>query len=107
MSIMEKVFKYEETDLPVIKYKDEMWFRGKTVVEILGYAIQCKVIREHADSEHRVRLAELRGVSESRGFQNGTPTNNQKNTIYINKSDLYSVIYLVPKKNQHAILSNG
>ena len=67
MSIMEKVFKYEETDLPIIKYKDEIWFCGKTVVEILGYAIQRKAIREHVNPEDRVRLAELRGASEFRG----------------------------------------
>ena len=54
MSIIEKVFRYEETDLPVIKYKDEIWFRGKTVAEILGYAIQHKAIREHVDLEDRV-----------------------------------------------------
>ena len=61
MSIIKKVFSYEETELPVIKYKDEIWFRRKTVVEILGYAIQCKAISEHVDPEDRVRLTELRG----------------------------------------------
>ena len=61
MSIIKKAFSYEETELPVIKYKDEIWFRGKTVAEILGYAIQCKVIREHVDPEDRVRLTELCG----------------------------------------------
>ena len=42
MSIIKKVFYYEETELPVIKYKNEIWFRGKTVAEILAYAIQRK-----------------------------------------------------------------
>ena len=36
MSIIEKVFKYEETEVAVIKCKDDIWFRGKTIVEILG-----------------------------------------------------------------------
>ena len=76
MSIIEKLFRYEETDLPNIKYKDEIWFRGKTVVEILGYAIQRKAILEHVDPEDNVRLTELRGgtnrssslrASESKG----------------------------------------
>ena len=40
MSIIEKVFKYEENELSVIKCKDEIWSRGKTVAEILGYSIQ-------------------------------------------------------------------
>ena len=37
MCIIENLFYYEEPELPVIKYKDEIWFRGKTVAEILGY----------------------------------------------------------------------
>ena len=34
MSIIEKVFIYEETELSVIKYKDDIWFRGKRTAEI-------------------------------------------------------------------------
>ena len=60
MSIIKKVFSYEETELPVIKYKDEIWFRGKTIAEILGYAIQRKAIREHVDPEDRVRPAQFK-----------------------------------------------
>ena len=61
VSIIEKVFHYKETELPLIKYKDEIWFRGKTIAEILGYAIQRKAIHEHVDPEDRMRLTELRG----------------------------------------------
>ena len=59
MSIIERVFHYGETELPVIKYKDEIWFRGKTIAEILGYAIQRKAIREHVDPEDKRKLSEL------------------------------------------------
>ena len=38
MSIIEKVFKYGETELSVIKCKDDIWFRGKTLAEVLGYS---------------------------------------------------------------------
>ena len=44
MTIIEKVFHYEESELSVIKCKDEIWFKGKTIAEILGYAIQRKAI---------------------------------------------------------------
>ena len=100
MSTIKKVFSYEETELPVIRYKDEIWFRGKTVVDILGYAIQRKAIREHVDPEDRVRLTELRGgtnrssslrASGSRGSKTDPLTNKEKNTIYINESGLYSL----------------
>ena len=43
MSITEKVFRYEDTELSVIKCKDDIWFRGKTIAEILEYAIQYKM----------------------------------------------------------------
>ena len=43
MNIIEKVFKYGETELSVIKCKDDMWFRGKTLAEVLGYSIHLKL----------------------------------------------------------------
>ena len=55
MSIIEKVFHYEATELSVIKCKDEIWFRGKTIAEILGYAIQCKAILDHVDHSGNLR----------------------------------------------------
>ena len=49
MSIIEKVFKYEETELSVIKHQDDIWFRGKTLAEILGYSSPLKAIGKHLD----------------------------------------------------------
>ena len=114
MSIIEKLFRYGQTDLLIIKYKDEIWFRGKTVAEILGYAIQRKAIREHVDPEDKRKLSELglkskqnetdplkskqnesfwlKKASGSRGSKTDPLTNNEKNTIYINESGLYSLI---------------
>ena len=37
MSIIEKVFKYEVTEVPVIKYEDEIWFKAVVVATILKY----------------------------------------------------------------------
>ena len=37
MSIMEKVFNYEESEIIVIKCRDEVWFRGKDIAKALGY----------------------------------------------------------------------
>ena len=42
MCIIKKVFHYEETELPVIKCKDDIWFRGKTIAEILSTQINVK-----------------------------------------------------------------
>ena len=37
ISIIKKVFHYEETELPVIKCKDDIWSGGKNIAEILKY----------------------------------------------------------------------
>ena len=59
MSIIEKVFKYGETELSVIKCKDDIWFRGKTLAEVLGYSNPLKAICMHIDSEDKKEMSEL------------------------------------------------
>ena len=59
MSIIEKVFKYGETELSVIKCKDDIWFRGKKLVEVSGYSNPIEAIRMHIDSEHKEEMLEL------------------------------------------------
>ena len=56
MSIMEKVFKYEATELPVIKYEDEIWFKAVAVATILKYTNQRKAIRDHVDPKDKRKL---------------------------------------------------
>ena len=73
MSIIEKVFKYGETELSVIKCKDDMWFRGKTLAEVLGYSNPLKAICMHIDSEDKEEMLEL--VYKG-GAQNGHPFRN-------------------------------
>ena len=101
MCIIKKVFHYEETELPVIKCKDDVWFRGKTIAEILKYANQPKVIRDHVDPEGRARFDELHEGTNCSPFKNAPEskrnetfplTNNEKSTIYINESGLCSLI---------------
>ena len=91
MSIIEKVFKYEETELSVIKCKDDIWFRGKTIAEILSYSNPLKAIHMHVDSEDKKEISKLE--PKSRGSQNGHPfKNTQLGTIYVNESGVYSLI---------------
>ena len=53
MSIIEKVFKYEETELLIIKYKDEIWFKAVAVATILRYNNTMKSIHDHVDHEDK------------------------------------------------------
>ena len=70
MSIIKKVFKYGETELSVIKCKDDIWFRGKMLAEVLGYCNPLKAIHMHIDSEDKKEMLEL--VYKG-GTQMGTP----------------------------------
>ena len=56
MSIIEKVFHYEENKLSVINFTDEIRFKAKQVALLLGYLDPCRSIRQNVDSEGRISL---------------------------------------------------
>ena len=88
MSIIEKVFHYEENKISVIKSKGEIWFRGKDIAKALGCLIPSKAIREHVDPEDGSSLECL-----TKGGLKWTPLKNeQKSATFINESGLYSLI---------------
>ena len=66
MSIMEKVFHYEATELSVIKFKDEIWFKAKQVALLLGYLNPGRSIRQNVDLEDRISLEKLIGKGGGR-----------------------------------------
>ena len=72
MSIIEKVFHYEESEISVIKCKDDIWFRGKDIAKSLGYAIPLRAIRERVDPEDRSSLGSLQ-ASLTKGGLKQTP----------------------------------
>ena len=95
MSIIEKVFKYEATELPVIMCKDDIWFKAVAVATILKYINQRKAIRDHVDPEDKRKLSELMSKSkrnESFHLKTDPLKGNEGNAVYINESDLYSLI---------------
>ena len=59
MCIIEKVFRYEETDLPIIKYKDEIWIKAVAVATILKYKNTMKSICDHVDPVDKTKMSEL------------------------------------------------
>ena len=104
MCIIKKVFRYEETDLLIIKYKDEVWIKAVAVATILKYKNTMKSIRDHVDPEDKRKLSELgpkakqnesfwlKKASGSKGSVLGRSIRNECNTIYINESRLYCLI---------------
>ena len=87
MGVIKKVFYYEETELPVIKYKGEIWVKANTVTNILSYK---NSIQDHVEPEDKRRLSEL--APKSKGNKTLSLERNKKNAIYMNESGLYSLI---------------
>ena len=89
MSIIEKVFKYEENEINVIKCRDEIWFRGKDIAKALGYKKTRNAILKHVNDDDKSILEDLR-----RGPQIRAPfKNEQGGSIFINEPGLYSLIF--------------
>ena len=55
-----EIFIYEGNELAIIKKDDDIWFRAKTVANILKYSNQRKAIIDHVDSEDKCSLNELK-----------------------------------------------
>ena len=95
MSIIEKVFKYEATELPAIKYEDEIWFKAAVVATILKYTNQRKAIRDHVDPEDKRKLSELMSKSkwnDSFCLKTDPLKGNDGNSLYLSESGLYSLV---------------
>ena len=89
MSIIEKVFPYEENEISVIKCRDEIWFRGKDIAKALGYEKTRNAILKHVEDEDKSSLEDIR-----RGPQIGAPIKNkQGSAIFINELGLCSLIF--------------
>ena len=56
MSIIEKVFRYEENEITVIKCRDDIWFKAKKVATLLGYLDPGRSIRQNVDPEDWISL---------------------------------------------------
>ena len=65
MSIIKKVFHYEENKISVIKCNDEIWFQGKSVAQSLGYLKPLKALHTHVDKEDKRKLSDLEGVPQN------------------------------------------
>ena len=98
MSIMKKVLNYEKNKISVIKCNDEIWFRGKSVAQSLGYLKPLKALHTHVDKEDKRKLSDLEGVPQNGVHlrlgvtHNGVHLNLQSGCLFINESGLYSLI---------------
>ena len=87
MNNIKEVFTYENTELSIIKKDDDIWFKAKTVAEILEYKDTQKAIQLHVDDEDKKTLKSI--TVDARVNHPGTKNDHM---IYINESGLYSLI---------------
>lgn len=80
-----QIFKFEENEVRVIESNEQVWFVGKDIAEILGYARPTKAVHDHVDPEDQCEHI----VTFSQSSQNGTP----QNTLLITESGVYSLIF--------------
>ena len=64
MSIIEKVFHFNENQINVVKCNDDIWFKGKDIANALGNENPGKAIRIHVDSDDKMPIDELLTVSK-------------------------------------------
>ena len=88
MSIIEKVFHFNENQINVVKCNDDIWFKGKDIANALSYENPGKAIRIHVDSDDKMPINDLLTVSKG-----GSKINYQRSTIYVNESGLYTLIF--------------
>ena len=67
MSIIEKVFHYEENEITVIKCRDDIWLRGKDIAKALGYEKTRNAILKHVDDDDKSILEDLRRGGPNQG----------------------------------------
>ena len=93
MSIIEKVFHYEENEITIIKCRDDIWFKAKQVATLLGYLDPCRSIRQNVDPEDRISLEKLIGKGGGESPPPPLVSNFQGSTLYLNESGLYSLVF--------------
>lgn len=81
-----QLFNFEGNKVRTIKIKDEIYFVGKDVAKILGYARLQKAVNDHVDSEDKTELI----VNISQSSQNRTKP---EMTLLITESGVYSLIF--------------
>ena len=100
MNNIKEVFTYENTELSIIKKDYDIWFKAKTIADILEYTNSRKAVVDHVDYEDRITLKDLdscrnktlRQKNDPDSYRNETLHQKNDNIIYINESGLYSLI---------------
>ncbi len=89
-------FKFNNNAIACVIVDGNPWFRGKDIATLLDYADTKKAIAKNVSEDDRKKMEELMGDRES------ALDHNDRNTIYINESGLYCLIF--GSKKREALL---
>lgn len=84
---MEITKQYNDAQITILNIDNEPWFKGKDIATVLGYVNTNKSIRMHVDEEDQKKYANFGAA------QNITPLKIDPQTVFINESGLYSLIF--------------
>ncbi len=82
---------FNEKTISIINVNNELWFKGIDIAKLLGYSNPIKSLNQHITKDkYKLKYENL--LKE--GTRSGYPLSyNDKNTIYINESGLYKLIF--------------
>jgi len=75
-------------EIETLKIDNDIWFKGKSIALVLGYANTKQAIIQHVEEEDKSNLESL----NLGGLKNRPLSHNEKQGIFINESGLYSLI---------------
>ncbi len=87
-------FHNDSFNLEYVMVDGNPWFKGKEAALMIGYQDTVKAVRIHVDDEGKIKFENLlKTRCVSMGQEEKAPLDwNDKNTIYVNESGLYSLI---------------
>ncbi len=100
MTINTKVEIFHSNKISTITFNNEIWFKGKDIALVLGYKRTRDALDDHIESRNKYILSQLYNIHNT--SIPASLTLNQKNTIYINKLGVISLLTRsrMPNKNR-------
>jgi prophage antirepressor-like protein len=82
---------FDNKEITIININNELWFKGNDIAKLLGYSDPNRALSQHIKKD-KYKLSYENMLKEG-GRSAGSLSYNTKNTIYINESGLYKLIF--------------
>ncbi len=83
---------FDNKIITIINIQNDLWFKGNDVAKLLGYSDPKRAIQHHINKD-KYKLT-YENIIKKRGTESSPPLSyNEKNSIFINESGLYKLIF--------------